>query len=294
MKLKLFLSNSIFLLLAATAYPYSQGYVELNSIENQIRFVDFDIGPHRIDADLGFSLKKQNGLLTLKLKGQDVIMGDKNLNSFDAEITQSGSVILLNRLAFDHFTVSGRLDLGKNNMALNIQGSWIENSEDMNGQIELKAKVWGKIGDFLTSGQLIMRNGTHEGTEFSYLRLDFLGKPPVLSITDSEIILLDGTVVEVDSVLNLRDFSNLLPDAVFKPQKVFLSGWELFSEDKKGVGLKKTIGEKFNLSLDSNGDRAGTSGPGTELRYSLQKNNFLKMKMNDSGNILGFERRKEF
>lgn len=294
MRLKFFCSTLLFLFWLVPVYSYSQGYIELDSIDNQIRFVDFNLGPHKIDADIGFSLKKQNGSLVFKLKGKDIVLGDKSFSFLDAEIIRLGSVILINRLSFDHFMISGRLDLEKNSMALSIKGSWIENSEDMRGQMKLKAKVWGKIGDFLTSGQLVIEEGMSEGTEFSYLRLDFLGKPPVLSITDSEIVLLDGTVVEVDSVLNLRDFSNFLPDAVFKPQKVFVDDWELFSEQERGLGLKKSIGEKFNISLDTNGDRAGTSGPGTELRYSLQKDNFLKMKVTDSGDILGFERRKDF
>ena len=142
-------------------------------------------------------------------------------------------------------------------------------------------------------------NGVYKGKEFSRLRIDLLGKPPVFNITDSEIVLYDGTTFEyVDAVLDIRNFAEpKIPNAEFVSQKVYLGDWQVFAEDKYHVGLRKNLGKQIDVYLDTNEvDKQGlaTLDGGTELRYNWKDEQFLKLRMEEDRAILGFEQRRDF
>ena len=63
---------------------------------------------------------------------------------------------------------------------------------------------------------------------------------------------------------------------------------ELLSFD----GLKKDIDDRLNIFLGKGKSRI--EGAETELRYSLEDNKYLKLKMDKDKTILGLEKRKEF
>ena len=140
----------------------------------------------------------------------------------------------------------------------------------------------------------MVTDGIYEGQSFSSFRVDFLGKPPLFSITDSEVILLDGTVLTVDGVLDVRDFSNLIPDAKFNPQKVYIDQWQLFSEEES-IGLKKNLEGKVDVVLGANPqEQEQQRSPDTEVRYNLKDDKFLKLQMQENQTILKLENRKDF
>jgi len=58
--------------------------------------------------------------------------------------------------------------------------------------------------------------------------------------------------------------------------------------------LKKNVDNKLGVSLNADGQTENTSGPQTELRYELQRNNFLELKSEDKATTLRFERRNDF
>jgi hypothetical protein len=92
----------------------------------------------------------------------------------------------------------------------------------------------------------------------------------------------------------LRDYSNLIPDAEFVAQKIFVGEWQLFSQDFKKVGLKKNVDDKIDVFLSAEGGQEEGSGAGTELRYNLRDDKFLGLRKEGDRSTLRFERRKDF
>jgi hypothetical protein len=68
-----------------------------------------------------------------------------------------------------------------------------------------------------------------------------------------------------------------------------VDGWQIFGR-KEEVGLKKQIDDKFDVKIDAEPTEEG----GTELRYNLTDDNFLKLRMQEEKTILGVENIKEF
>jgi hypothetical protein len=85
-----------------------------------------------------------------------------------------------------------------------------------------------------------------------------------------------------------------LPKAEFISKKVNLGGWEILSEEKTRVGLKKNVNDNFDILLDTYDRDDKSMDTGAEVRYKLLKDQFLRLRMEDDRTIVGFERRKEF
>lgn len=241
-----------------------------------------------------FNLDQSQNSLIFDLEGKNITFKDKTIAWVKVKLQKIANLIFIRQFYIPGFSAKGNFDLEKNELALDLYGSWQENSEFFKGLIKVNVKLWGDIDDFTASGYLLVTDGVYKGREFSSFRVDILGKPPIFNITDSEIILKDGTVLEITGILDLRDFSNLIPDAKFEPQKVFIDQWQLFSEEES-AGLKKNIDDKFDVVLGaSSQEQDQKNGPETEVRYNLQNNKFIKLKMESNQTTLKFERRKDF
>ncbi|MFA7677682.1 MAG: hypothetical protein WCY34_05880 [Candidatus Omnitrophota bacterium] len=272
-----------------------ENFVEIDLDNHRIEIVNFYLGSHSISGKGVLNFSIQNGSLTVQLEAEDIKVNDKAFGWLKLKLEKRGSIIFIQQLVSSQGSVKGQVDLTKNVVALNIESQWYEKSKLLEGQICMKVKTWGKVGEFLTSGYFTVDDGIYKGNAFSSLRLDFIGRPPLLNITDSELILKDGTSLEISGVLDLRDFSNVMPGATFTAQKVFIGDWQVFSEDKNSVGLKKNVDDKIDVFLNAEGlEEDENSGPKTEVRYNLKDNNFLKFKMEDDQTTLKIEQRKDF
>jgi len=269
-------------------------YIEVDLSNNQIRLADFCLGNYKIDGDFLFELSREGGLSMLNLEGKNISFNGRNIPWVKIKLAKIKDIIFINHLALPQYAAKGRIDLGENQLTLDLNGSWEEKSKVLEGQMEVKVKVWGDIGNLFTSGCLMVKGGKYKGNDFNELRLDFLGKPPVFNITDSEIILKGGSVLGIEGMLDLRDFSNLIPNAEFIVQKIFFDEWQMFSEDKKNVGLKKNIDDKFDILLNANEQQDASAEAGTEVRYSWKKDKYFKLKMHDDEAIFGFEQKRDF
>ena len=276
------------------AFCYTQSCVDFNLINRKVSFTDFNFGGHEIKGDFLFTLKNDNGSLMFNLEGENVIFDGENIPYVKLALTQTGQVIHINQFSLPQCTVEGTVDLSKEEVDLDIVGRWQGGVEDLEGQMELKAKVWGKIDDCFATGYLVIKDGKYKENDFSKISLCFLGKPPLLNITDSEIIFKSGRIFEIGGVLDLRDFSNFTPDAAFIEQKFILGKWQLYSENRKRAGLKKDINNKFAFFFNAEEQKGENIEAGTELRYNLQKDNFLKLIMRKNETALGFEKRNSF
>jgi len=271
-----------------------QDLIEIDLIKNQVKLVDFNLGGYKVNGEFIFALDKDNSSLTLDVAGSNITFADKGIPWVKARLVLSGDIVFISYIYSPQFIAKGEIDLEKNELNLNVEGSWRKSSSLLEGEVKIKVKAWGGISSFLTSGYLVVDGGKYKGKEFIYLRIDFLGRLPVLNITDSQLILKNGNVIEIKGVLDLRDFSNILPGAGYSPQKIFIDQWQLFSGDNESVGLKKQLDEKFDVFVNTNGGEEGESGPQTELRYNWKDDKFLRLKMEGEGTTLRFEKRKDF
>jgi hypothetical protein len=280
--------------LIASLSCFSQDRIEVNLTSKQVKLVGFSLGGYKIDGTFLFSYNQEKNSSYLEIEGKDVTCNNKKIPWLKIKLTKAGEVVFINSFSFPQFKAKGRIDFKQNDLNLDIEASWFEKRKTLEGQIKAKVKVWGAIDDFLASGSVAMEDGRYKDREFLNLSLVFLGKPPLFNITDSEIILTDGSVFGIEGVLDLRDYSNLIPDAEFVAQKIFVGEWQLFSQDFKKVGLKKNVDDKIDVFLSAEGGQEEGSGAGTELRYNLRDDKFLGLRKEGDRSTLRFERRKDF
>lgn len=292
-----------FLFIFCGLLPYSVSFasntIEIDLVDRHIRFIDFHFADKVLDGDFLFQFQRENESLRFEVKGSDITFNNQYIPWGEARLNKRGRLLFVEKLQLPHATATGVIDLTKQELSLDVEGSWQENSKFLQGDIFVKAKVWGKISNLVTSGHLTVEDGVYEGQEFQHLRLDFLGKPPILNITDSEIILKDGSIFEyVDAVLDLRDLSNpVIPDPEFVSQKVYFGEWQVFGEDKNNVGLKRKLDSQFDVFLqasETDQEDGRDIGAVTELRYNWKDDQFLKLRMEENRAILGFEKRRSF
>jgi hypothetical protein len=296
-----------FLILFFTALqPLALAYnfIEIDLVKRTVVLNEFCFGNYNIKANVGFNFTQEDGSLIVDLEGKDIELlpkekdaasiGKRQIQYLSARLVKKDNLLFVNYLRSPQMLARGRIDLDKNEMLLDVDCNWRENSSFIEGDIEGKLKIWGKIDDFLVNGSLNIRNGKYQDVDFSQLVFHFLGKPPLFNLNDSEIVLLDGSIYKIEGVMNLRDFSNILPKAEFISKKVNLGGWELLSEQTASVGLKRNVDDNFDILLDTYEKDGNTTDTGAEVRYKLQGNQFLRLRMQDDSTIVGFERRKEF
>lgn len=210
------------------------------------------------------------------------------------ELTKNEDTIFVNYFSLPQFTARGRVDLKKDHVVLDIDSVWQRKAVFLETQIKMKAKCWGGISNFFTTGCLTVEDGKYKGNDFFVLRLDFLGKPPLFNITDSKIILKNGNVFKITGILDLRNFSDFMPGVEFAAQKISFDGWQLISEDKRNVGFKKNIADKLDVFLNTDKQQNDDAKAGTELRYNYESNKFLKLRIQKDKTILGLEQRRYF
>ena len=248
MRIRIFAFFLIFCSLAVNIC-FCENKIELNLIDKKIKLLDFSLGSYKVDGSFSFELKEDKSSLIFNLKGDDILLtipnqGKENVKRIEwirLQLVKVGNLIFIKELSLPEFEARGNVNLEKDEFALGIDAGWQHNSKNLKGLVKVKAKLWGSLDNFLTSGHLIITNGSYKNSEFSQFRIDFLGKPPVLNITESRAVLTDGTVLSVKGELNLRDFAAPLAGAEFTPQKIFVGDWQLFSQADKDIGLKKDI-----------------------------------------------------
>ena len=231
--------------------------------------------------------------MILDVKGRDITLENKIISWLRVRLVLREDGISIPYLYLPQFMAKGEIDLKNNKLSFDLEGSWQEESELLEGEIKVDVKAWGGISSFLISGHLVVEGGKYKGKDFSHLRLDFLGRPPVLNITDSQLSLKSGNIVEIKGILDLRDFSNILPGVEYKVQKAYIGQWQLFSEDDKNIGLKKQLDDKIDVFVNASPETEAW-GPQTELRYNWKDDKYLRLKMEGEDTILRLEKRRDF
>lgn len=264
-------------------------YIEVDLNQRNITIIDLKLNGYQIAGNFDYRIsKKRNGLIYF-IQGKDLRLGNQKVKEVQAKVNKKGDILFIEEFKSPNCLGTGNIDLENKKFILNFQRNWQENTEHLTGKVSLKAKVWGDFNSFLVSGNFIVSDGLYEGLPFRSLRCSFLGVPPVFNVTDAEVLFEEGSVFELKGDLDIRGGENFFPDVEFVSQKLFIDGWQIFGAEEE-VGLRKQIDSKFEIEIDSEAQKEA----GTELRYSLENDNFLKLRMQDEETILGFERKKEF
>ena len=284
----------LFLLFCCTIQSscLSQDFIEIDIENKEIRFINFHLAGDRIDGRFLFVVEREDGSLIFNLVGKNIFFNGKRIAWLQLELKKLKDTIFINNFSFPQTFVKGKIELNKGEFNLDVDRHWTEESEFLKGLVRAEVKIWGDFDNFSTTGKLTVREGIYLGSAFSSLWIDFFGKPPVLNITDSEVVLLDGSIFKIEGVLDLRDFANLIPNAELKVQKIFVDDWQMSSPDKKNVGLFKEMDRDSGIFLNTIEDEDRATG--TELLYNWKDDNFLKLRMEQERTILGIEKRKEF
>jgi hypothetical protein len=274
---------------------FAHNNIEVDLYNNKIEVTDFFQNDLEIKGKFAIDFKEEeDGALVFNVEAQDVSFRGVNIPCVKSRIVKRSDIIFVDYVESSAFLIKGNIDLKQEQLSLDINiNSW-EGEDFFKGVVQAEAKVWGKLDDFLVSGCLNIENGTYRNREFSHLSLQFLGKPPLLNLTDSRCILKNGSIYKIEGTMNLADFGNLFPGAKFVSRKVSLGGWEFMFEDQKNAGLKKGIDNKFDVVFDTYEKDNSFMEGGAELRYNLNGDEFLRWRMQDDKTIVGFERRKEF
>jgi len=263
-------------------------YIEVDLNQRNITIIDLKLNGYQIAGNFDYRIsKKRNGLIYI-IQGKDVRLGGQKVKEVQAKLNKKGDILFIEEFKCPNFLGTGNIDLENKKFILNFQKDWQENTERLTGKVNLKAKVWGNFSSFLVSGDFIVSDGLYEGLPFQSLRCSFLGVPPVFNVTDAEVLFGEGSIFELKGDLDIRG-GEFFPDVEFVSQKLFIDGWQIFAAEEE-VGLRKQIDSKFEIEIDSETQKEA----GTELRYSLENDNFLKLRMQDEETILGFERKREF
>src|SRR3989338_5958151 len=283
MKMRFFTLLVLFVSVSPRAFSFSGNYIEFDLNKGEIKLAGFSLGPYSLSGDFSLKSYQEHEGLISEVEGRNVVLSasaggsplsftNKVVPWFRLRLKKSGGMLFLENFSLPNISVKGNIDLAKGGFSLDISGQWDEDSRLLNGHLDIFAKAWGNKASFLLSGPLTLVHCLSQGTDFSHIRLDFLGKPPLLNITDSEFVLANGTVaaIEGERFLDLRDFSNLIPGAEFKVRKAFIDEWQVYSQGKDEVGLKKNLDENIGISLGADKNQTN-SGPQTELLYRMSE-----------------------
>ncbi|MBP7088570.1 MAG: hypothetical protein KBB01_04650 [Candidatus Omnitrophica bacterium] len=287
------------------AFCSYQDLIEVDLVNKEVKLVDFLLGNCKLNGSFTLALSQDSGSLTINLIGKNIsifsldnkLLAKEEKLEFPwlkARFVKINNIIFIEEFSWPQFMVVGNINLDKGELALKVNGTWQANLQVFEGDAKIALDIWGKLGKFFTSGHLLANNGRYKKRRFSQFRLDFLGNPPIFNITDSEVIALDGSIFEIEGILDLRNFSNLIPGAKFSAQKIFIDEWQLFSAESQDIGLRKDLDNNFGVYLSANEEEEERTGANTELRYNLEDDKMLKFKVGRDQTLLQLERRKDF
>jgi hypothetical protein len=295
----------IFLFLTFWTPCFSKGFVDIDLNKGEIRFENFHFGKYNIVADLFFDVKAKDSSLILNLEGSNILlkprqpqdcawMSKRNFSWIKLRMLLKDNTLFINYLYSPEFLIRGKIDLATYNFVLDFDGRWQEKSVFLEGDVKTSLRLYGKVKDYMVNGMFDVRNGIYRDVEFSKFSSHFLGKPPLFYVTDSEVTLKDGGVYKIEGAMDIRDLANLFPKAEFISRQVAIDGWKLLSERERNVGLKKNVDDNLDVVFDTYDREEELMKAGTEVRYKVKKDQFLRLRMQEDKTIVGFEKRKEF
>jgi hypothetical protein len=288
---------------------FAQNYIDIDLRTKEIKVVDFYLGNVPVSGNFSFSTAREGDSLSAVFDGRDVSVGEKKFSWVKAKVVKKNEFVFLRHLQSPEFLMQGIVDFNKEEVSLDLSMNTLERTPLVEGLIKAKVHMWGKMYNVSASGYMTIENGVCQGTPIERAYFNFVGSPPLLNLTDSELVLKDGSIYKLQGMVDLRNSDSILSNARFTSRKVALNGWELLSEShaqgtSKAAGVKKELenfdvlfntyekkDDEYAYNTTTEKDPANT---GAEVRYKLTDDQFLKLRMQEDSTIVGFEHRKEF
>lgn len=279
-----------FLLLGLRAgFLLYAGYAEFDLVGKKVRLAEFDISGYRVSGKFNYEVKDKGGHLLFFLEGRDLEVGQRDFGSFSLKAVKRGDILFIEEFESLDFSGKGNIDLKRQSFLFDLAARWQEDTDHLKGKVALEVKAWGSFENFLVTGKLAVSDGIYDDFAFEQLRCSFLGSPPLFNLNDVELVLPGRGIFSLGGTLDIRDPDSFFPSAELISHKLLVEGWQFFADEGE-VGLSKRIGDKFDFRVEAEAEGEG----GAQLRYNLDNDNFLKLRMQGDQTILGVERRREF
>lgn len=189
------------------------------------------------------------------------------------------------------------------NMARALSGFNAQDSIAISGTVNGKFWFKGPIKNIKLDGQLDMRQGRLAGIDFEHLSASLKGDLPVIHIEDSRITRAGGSFSlggEID--LSRAGRGNMFEGVkmVSSDTAIIWDGWDTMKmQDIQEVRMKKRMNEEVDLGFkkfvtDNRIDESLREADEYELKYSLNPNESLKLKLGQEQDFFGLEHKNKF
>lgn len=265
---------------------------EIDFLKNYLSLHSFpSLKNYPLTGKFKISKEKKAEAVIYNFSGRDILVGKRIFKKIEFKVVRKGDTLYIPLLSLAGFFLKGNLNLKTQELKLFFSYAGEYTSSVFKGKVKTNMHLWGKVNNLSVSGSIDVRDGRYHNKDFSSLTLHFLGKPPLLKIIDSKLILGDGTVCSLSGDINLKN-NNILQVTEPLVSKLVFSGWEIAKNQKEQVFLKKKVGDKFGVSF--NKSEHALSTPSAELKYKLKNGKSLKLDIIDNETAVKFERKKEF
>lgn len=261
----------------------------------RILLSELKIGDIPLDGEAFVSVTKSQGYYIYNLDIRDLALGDLVLSAIEAKVVKKNEQLIINYAKSKDFLIRGKIDYVKNAIDLNVTVHMTMDTEDFRGQVKGEVMVSGTFDHPALRGSIFVKDGKLVDLVFKESSLFFNGYYPYLSINNSEVVLTEGTTYLLDGVVNAGDFKSLYAGLRSSAKELLSLGqWRLYNgAGDRGIG--RDVDSRLGVRMGS-----ATSGKptqeqlGTELRFRLNGDQFLKYRVQEDKSILGFERKREF
>ncbi len=283
--------------IALNAYAFSNTItVDFHSPHSfRVLLSEFKIGDSSFGGEASVSVARSQGYFIYNVDIRDLTLGDLMLAPIKAKVIKKEGQLIINYAKSEDFLIRGTMDYVKNQVDLNVTVHMDMDTEDFRGQVKGEVVVAGAFDHPALRGKLFVKDGKLVDLVFKESSLFFNGYYPNLRINNSEVVLLEGTTYLLDGFVNAGDFKSLYAGLRSSAKEILSVGqWRIYN-DAGDKGLGRDVNSRLGVRLGS--DTSGIPAQrqlGTELRFRVRGDQFLKYRVQEDKSILGFEKKSEF
>ncbi|MBN2483096.1 MAG: hypothetical protein JXD21_02680 [Candidatus Omnitrophica bacterium] len=251
-------------------------------------------GQSTLNGDVAVHVTKKEDYLIYNIHIDGLGWGGFAFSPIEAKIIKKGSEFIINYAKSKDFLIRGKIDYAKNIVDLNVNVHMAMTMEGFLGDVQGDIFIQGSTNNPLLRGKLLVKDGKLVNFTFKETVLFFSGTYPYLNVSDSQTVLPDGTAYILEGRINIRDFQTMYASLRSSAKEIISIGdWKIYRGiDDAGIG--RDVDSRLGVRLGGSSAPNQAQQLGTELRFRLDENKFLKYRIEEDKSILGFERKSEF
>lgn len=252
------------------------------------------LGDSTIDGDAIVKVTKKEDYLIYNITIKNISWEDIPFAPIEAKIIKKGDEFIINYAKSQDFLIRGKIDYQKNMVDLNTTVHKSVVMENFEGDIQGDIIIEGSTDSPLLRGKLIVKDGKIVDFVFKESKLFFSGTYPYFTVADSQTVMSDGTTYILEGMINAQDFHTMYASLRSSAKQLISIGeWKIYRTEGD-AGIDRAIDSHIGVRLGSSSADQNPQQLGTELRFRLDENRFLKYRIEEDKSILGFERKSEF